>query len=291
LKTGFQKATEDISTAFWEGAEKVKNPEKIKHITDLAFSGLKEKVADKVSSEVSQGISMGISMGIAGRSQTASISGTDLSVDNFGKTLSESVTESNFDLGKALEEQATMLDQSTIDFELWKNDLAEGVREFAEMGLENIIGGVFSSIGSAISNGNDVLKSVGGAFLGQLGGIMVDMGKMAITIGIGLEGIKKALSSLNPIAAIAAGAALIALGSFFTSKSRQISRSIGSNSGGGNISTGTGGNFETPTASAPSGGSVADGRVVFEIEGRKLVGVLSRTLERNRSLGNDLSFG
>ena len=58
----------------------------------------------------------------------------------------------------------------------------------------------------------------------------VELGKLAIGIGIGLESIQAALKTLNPAVAIAAGVALVALGSFLKSKAAGIAE--GGSAGG-----------------------------------------------------------
>jgi hypothetical protein len=55
------------------------------------------------------------------------------------------------------------------------------------------------------------IKGVFSGVLDTLAGLMERLGRMAIAVGIGIKGIKEALKSLNPVAAIAAGAALLAL--------------------------------------------------------------------------------
>jgi hypothetical protein len=145
------------------------------------------------------------------------------------------------------------------------------------------------AIGDAIANGSSVLEAVGGALLSSLGGLLVEMGKMAIQIGVGLLAIKAGLKSLNPAVAIGAGVALVALGSFFSSKSRAIGGGIG---GGGGVSGGSGSdaNNSSFTSSGFSSRSSDGGTVVFEIAGQKLVGVLSNTLNANRRLGGQLGL-
>jgi hypothetical protein len=145
------------------------------------------------------------------------------------------------------------------------------------------------AIGDAIANGSSVLEAVGGALLSSLGGLLVEMGKMAIQVGVGLLAIKTALKSLNPAVAIGAGVALVALGSFFSSKSRAIGGGIG---GGGGVSGGSGSdaNNSSFTSSGFSSRSSEGGTVVFEIAGQKLVGVLSNTLNANRRLGGQLGL-
>jgi hypothetical protein len=100
---------------------------------------------------------------------------------------------------------------------------------------------------------------------------------------------KTALKSLNPAVAIGAGVALVALGSFFSSKSRAIGGGIG---GGGGVSGGSGSdaNNSSFTSSGFSSRSSEGGTVVFEIAGQKLVGVLSNTLNANRRLGGQLGL-
>jgi hypothetical protein len=145
------------------------------------------------------------------------------------------------------------------------------------------------AIGDAIANGSSVLEAVGGALLSSLGGLLVEMGKMAIQVGVGLLAIKTALKSLNPAVAIGAGVALVALGSFFSSKARAIGGGIG---GGGGVSGGSGSdaNNSSFTSSGFSSRSSEGGTVVFEIAGQKLVGVLSNTLNANRRLGGQLGL-
>tara|TARA_R110000824_G_scaffold241968_1_gene430731 strand:- start:7795 stop:10155 length:2361 start_codon:yes stop_codon:yes gene_type:complete len=68
---------------------------------------------------------------------------------------------------------------------------------------------MISGVGSMIGSG----KSLGEALLGPLAAMAVQLGEIAIGYGIAISGIKKALKSLSPGAAIVAGVALVALGS------------------------------------------------------------------------------
>lgn len=156
--------------------------------------------------------------------------------------------------------------------------------------IADTFSGFGEAIGNAIANGGNVIESIGASLLSSLGGLLVQMGKMAIQIGVGLLAIKAALKTLNPGVAIAAGVALVALGSFFSAKSRSISNSIG---GGGSASsnTGSGANNTSFTSGSFSARGDGGGTVVFEIAGQKLIGVLSNTLNANRRLGGSLQIG
>jgi len=190
-------------------------------------------------------------------------------------------------------EKATEMITALLAF----NDAASDI---INSGIANTFADLGFVIGDALASGANVLESAGAALLGSLGGILIQMGEMAITIGVGLAGIKTALKSLNPVAAIAAGGALIALGSFFSSKSKSISKSMGGGTGGGASSSGSdavrhrlsfgkgGGASNSSFRGGSSGGassSSGGGHFVFEIAGTKLIGVMKNTLDRNKALG------
>jgi hypothetical protein len=168
-------------------------------------------------------------------------------------------------------------------------DLKAGLTEVAidvSGMLTDLISGAFASIGDALVNGDNVMASLGASLLGTLGGIMVQLGEMAIKTGIGIEAVKTALKSLGGLGAIAAGAALIAIGSAFASGSRKLSQSMGS--GGGGYSSApsmqsTGVNQAMPTGEFRD--SYGSGQVEFKISGDNLVGVLNKKeTRRNRNL-------
>jgi len=82
---------------------------------------------------------------------------------------------------------------------------------------QNTIGGFAENFGALIGQfaaGGASLSSIGNLFLTTLADMAIQVGKIAITVGLAVLGIKKALESLNPFVAIAAGVALIAIGTF-----------------------------------------------------------------------------
>jgi hypothetical protein len=192
--------------------------------------------------------------------------------------------------------KASML-QASIEADLGAVRLAIALADFNARAGEIIQGaiadtfaGLGSAIGDALANGGSVLQSIGISLLDSLGSLLVQMGKMAIQVGVGLLGIKAALKSLNPAVAIGAGVALVALGSFFSSKSRSISNSIGGGGGGTSGATGSGANNQSFTSGGFASRGDGGGTVVFEIAGQKLIGVLSNTLNANRRLGGSLGL-
>jgi hypothetical protein len=163
-------------------------------------------------------------------------------------------------------------------------DLGEGIKvltiDLSSM-LGNALTDVFGSVADAMMNGDNMMAALGASLLGTLGGVMVQLGQMVIATGSAIEAVKVALSSLGGIGAIAAGVALIAIGSLFKAGASKLSRSMGS--GGGYSSAPSMGN--TSPGYGPSeyrGAYQDDFQVTFKIGTNELVGVLN-TAEQRRN--------
>jgi hypothetical protein len=76
----------------------------------------------------------------------------------------------------------------------------------------------FGEIIANFSTGGSALVSIGGLIFSTLGNLAIQVGKIAVSTGIAILGIKKSLASLQPGVAIAAGVALIALGTIVKSQ-------------------------------------------------------------------------
>ena len=172
------------------------------------------------------------------------------------------------------------------------NAFNEELSSIVTNGTVNALAGIGESIGSALASGGNVIDAVGKSILGSMGSMLQELGKATIAYGVGLLAVKTAIK--NPATAIAAGVAMVALGSMISSSiSKSSSSALGGSSGGssgGSVSTGA--SVSSPTSSTGSGGSSSftGGTVVFEISGQSLIGVLSNTLDKNRRLGGSLSF-
>jgi hypothetical protein len=162
--------------------------------------------------------------------------------------------------------------------------------------IEGSIMGTFDRLGSAIGdalvNGGNVLQAIGqnllqslGAFLSDLGGMLIKYGTLAVIKGK----LDLAILTGGPVS-IAAGIAAIAVGVAL----KAAGGAIGSAARGGQTSNGGGSssNYSTSSGGFSTAGA-SGGTVVFEIAGQKLIGVLSNTLNANRRLGgqNSLSIG
>jgi hypothetical protein len=170
---------------------------------------------------------------------------------------------------------------------MFQQDVANMLGQASEMGF-NSFG---ESIGGALSNGTSVLKAAGASLLGTLGDIMVKYGQLAIAFGLASEAVASVFK--NPfgggVAAIIGGTALVAIGSAI----KGFSSNVSSGGSGGATTSNAGSSSSSGGSSFSSGGSgLSSGsqNVVFQIQGTKLVGVLSNTLAQNRALGGNLSI-
>jgi hypothetical protein len=152
-----------------------------------------------------------------------------------------------------------------------------------ESGIENTIGDLAFSIGEALGTGANVFKAAGAALLGGLAGILNQLGQLAIGTGIAIGGIKKALTTLNPVVAIAAGAALVGLAGFVSAKARSLGNfNGGGGSGIGSVGTsGISGGSSFTGAGGQSFNSAQNINLVgqFRVSGTDLVYVIDRTKE------------
>lgn len=100
--------------------------------------------------------------------------------------------------------------------------MAETIRR----GLADMATGFLEGIGQMMAGASN-FSNVANSLLHSLADLAIRVGRIAVGTGIAIEGIKKALQSLNPIAAIAAGTALIAIGSAAKSALSRVADDMG----------------------------------------------------------------
>ena len=171
-------------------------------------------------------------------------------------------------------------------------ELNRQLSEVISQSLANTFMALGDILGNALVGAGNGVESAGDKLLGAMGGLLVSLGQMAISIGTTLLAVDTSLKTLNPFLAIGAGVVLVGLGKAFTNAT---SKGIGGGRSATDIGSSSGGSAPQTrryTSGNSASGGVADGNVVFEIQGTKLVGVLNNTLKRNKSIGgaNNLLF-
>jgi len=171
-----------------------------------------------------------------------------------------------------LKEKLAAVNTVLLEFNQSANDIITS-------NLASTFAGIGDAIGTAIANGTSIAGALGQTLLSSLGSVLGQLGQMAIATGVAILGIKLSLKSLNPVAAIAGGVALLALSGYVKGRASKMGGGMGGGSAGG------GGNLSAPTpqssaaistSAAGSSQDFAGGRVVFEISGTNLIGVLNR---------------
>lgn len=150
--------------------------------------------------------------------------------------LAASVSNSNAQLESALTQANGILNQKKNEAILMAMEFNEQMTPIIQGGLQQMATGLGTALGEAIATGGNLAGALASTLLGTLGDMAIRLGTLAISMGITLKGIVEALKSLNPIVAIAAGIALIALGTLVKSASGNIAK--GKKGGGGSTSSG-----------------------------------------------------
>ena len=96
-----------------------------------------------------------------------------------------------------------------------------------EDGFRSAFANIGTYIGDALSGNEGAAGDFAAAMLSTLGDMAIKVGELAIATGMALSGIQAALNTMNPYAAIAAGAALVALGSAVKAGASNIARGGG----------------------------------------------------------------
>ena len=142
-------------------------------------------------------------------------------------------------------------------------DITNEVTNLLQSGIART-GEIIGNLVGTLAAGGDAWGDFKNAAISAFGDMAIAVGKIAVSAGVATLGIKAAFESLNGYAAIAAGAALIALGSAVKSSLSSVangdySASAGGYSGGYSGGT-TGNNWETREVNVNVTGTlVADG--------------------------------
>ena len=171
---------------------------------------------------------------------------------------------SKIDKGLKRVEGAVVNSMSRIDTQI--NSVLEESFETMLSGLGEFLGG--------LATGEGGINAFGKVVAGTFADMAITVGKIAIATGISIKGIKAALESLNPAVAIAAGVALVALGSMV--KGALANAASGSSIGSsGGLTAGGSATFDLRNVAIKQQTVVIRGEVKVVQSGRDLRGVLN----------------
>jgi hypothetical protein len=105
-----------------------------------------------------------------------------------------------------------------------------GMTDILNQGLQGIAVGIGEALGAAAAGAEGGVGSLAKVLLGGIADMAIQLGQLAIGVGITIEAIKESLKSLGP-GAIVAGIALVALGSFVKGQAAKIGAGGGGDRG------------------------------------------------------------
>lgn len=220
------------------------------NFSDAFAEGLGSKLEHKTQEQIQQGLSNAVDGvkdyvgGLAGKVQGFFDSDMFAGGGAGDMPITNMIKKDTAGIPAAMEEQEEVLSAARMQAMENARIFNEGLSEIVTGGLNDLAVGIGEALGGAIAGGGNLAQSLSQVILGTIGNMAVQMGKLAISIGVGVKAIKKALQSLNPAVAIAAGIALVALGSFAKSRAAEIG---GGGGGGGATAFANGGIVSGPT--------------------------------------------
>ena len=288
---GFNDLFTDIKTNLNNGIKTIQNNETLKPITDIKIFDSK-KIANKVNETVTEGIKKGVKkagetpviIDLVAINMTALKAGFDRNIEwttSYLQTMRDLYYNAAEGINSAVPTLTTALSNAQIAITEMNLELSEAFSDIFSGGVSDLISNGAEAIGDAMANGGNFIEALGQSVLSTIGGIAVQLGKAAIGIGVGMIAIKAAFK--NPLTAIAAGVALVAIGSFINGKVANMT-SGGGNTSSGSISSGGGGGSQSYSSSYSSGGS-GGSEFVFRISGNDLVTVTDRARDKNLRIG------
>lgn len=219
---------------------------KIKIQAEVVAPG--KTVATAVDNAVTNSIPETVSgSGVTGGGGVSGVStiGGGLQMEGIATPITDSIKADTALIPQAMDEQQQILLEKRAEALERTMAFNQGLNQIVTGGLNDLAVGIGQSLGEALSSGGNLAQKLSKVVLSTIGSMATQLGKLAIGIGIGVQGIKKALSSLNPAVAIAGGIALIALGAFASSQAGKIGS--GGGGGGGATAFAKGGIVSGPT--------------------------------------------
>jgi hypothetical protein len=127
---------------------------------------------------------------------------------------SETIEEMNTRLAASSTGVAASLKKISIDTEQFSKNVGESIKN----AISSFADGMASAVGAALAGGKNLASSFSGLIFSTLGGLLIQLGKIAIETAIAIGAIKNSLKTLNPVVAFVAGFAAIAIGTAIQSE-------------------------------------------------------------------------
>tara|TARA_A100001201_G_scaffold89917_1_gene78792 strand:+ start:67 stop:2373 length:2307 start_codon:yes stop_codon:yes gene_type:complete len=216
IKLIFQRRFDEIPDLIKSTFDKVKNNATGfgEELADNYAQGLENTLHGKLEHVTTKGLKT--SIGNAVNNVKENISNMALSIAESlgigagggGSAVANALEEENKVIENTLEKRTQILDKSNNKFQISAEKMEDLV-----VNLNSQLGAGFadmlSGMAEGVASGDNLMTS----FVGMLGGFMVQIGKMLISFGFAQMTFLESLKTMNPFGLIAAGTALVLIGS------------------------------------------------------------------------------
>lgn len=210
LGNDWKNLVDGIKTVTNEGIANVTSRKKIKFLGEnVDASEITEQVADATAKGLDQGLTKTPSGG-SGFS-TPQVSSVNAGLSAEGVTQIESPLSQ---MVQVLPTQIALVDEQLLTFKAKLVDFNDAATSIMQSAAENFAVG-FGNVIAAIATGANPINSIASLLISTIGDLLQQLGKAAIQIGITMKAVKASFA--NPVAAIAAGIAAIAIGGIIKS--------------------------------------------------------------------------
>jgi len=199
----------------------------------------------------------------------------------------ENVEEGNNKLANGLAKTNEIIQTNKDSLTQSTLELSQQVAEVLQTSIEGMAVGIGEALGQAIESGASGARTLAAVLLGGIGNMAVQLGQLAIGTGAAIEAIKESLKSLFGIGAIAAGIALIALGTAVKARAAKIAQGGGQ----GNIPTFANGGIVSGTTLGIMGeytGAKQNPEVIAPLN--KLQGILDSRQAQQVNVGGEFKI-
>lgn len=184
--------------------------EGLKQNTADAFDAINQRAKIKVKIETAGNVADVTTNPLAPKPTTSGGAATKPKA----KTVGDGLQMVGLNIIAPLQEEAEKLDFTLNSMKQKFVDFSEQTSTIVSQAATSVLAGFGEMIGGLLS-GNVALGDVAGGLLRTIGQLATQLGKAAIEIGVGMLAIKAAFA--NPLSAIAAGIALVAIGTLISS--------------------------------------------------------------------------
>ena len=228
IKLIFQRRFDEIPDLIKGTFEKIKGDASDfgEQVGNDFAEGVQNTLSGQMEHVTKEGIITGITNAVDGVKGTIQSIGANISASlGIGSLGSEEtikqIEQDNMAIQQGLEKKDEILTKAKNKFQLTSEQMSDLTAQLNDS-LGQGIGDMISGLAQGIASGDNLMKS----FIEMIGGFFVQIGKMLISFGFAQMAFLESLKTMNPFALIAAGAALVLIGSLIRATMKKKAQAL-----------------------------------------------------------------